>query len=598
MREGEGRRDHGWHRSCSNSPLSDDVRFSVLALDYDGTIAKDGALDPAVRLAIAEVRAQGITVVIVTGRILDELRGFVGDLRFVDAVVAENGAVISFPASGQSALLATPVPQRLVEALRARGVAVDVGQSVIEADARSAAAILAEIQRLELPQVLIFNRGRLMVLPSGVNKAMGLREALRALRLSVHNTIAIGDAENDHDLLDSCELGVAVAWGSEVLKAKADEVLAGAGPPAVADYIRSLAKQPGIPPDQVGRRHVALGQDRSGRAVSLDVRGRNVLIVGDPKSGKSWVAGLLCEQLILQRYSTCVVDPEGDYSGLEALPGVVVLGGIADGPTPRELRAALRYPDVNVVLDLSRMRHAKKWSYIRTLLPVLAGLRRRTGVPHRILLDEAHYFLHETGIAELLDLELAGYTLVTYQPSRLHPDVIAASEATIVTRMTDLREIAAIATACRMPDSCREAIGRLEVGQAALLPSAPEAHGAVTYLALAPRLTSHVRHRQKYLDVPVPRDRAFVFSANAAAMYPAASSLREFVVAVSGRPAGQLEGFLRRGDFSRWVADVFGDNSLATDLRAIEDQFRLGRVSDASDAIVHAVETRYDLAGV
>jgi hydroxymethylpyrimidine pyrophosphatase-like HAD family hydrolase len=571
------------------------VRFSVLALDYDGTIAKDGALDPAVRLAIADVRAHGITVVVVTGRILDELRQFVGDLRFVDAVVAENGAVISFPASGQSALLAAPVPPALIDALRSRGVSIEVGQSVIEADAQSAPAILTEIRRLELPQVLIFNRGRLMVLPSGVNKAMGLREALRYLRLSVHNTIAIGDAENDHDLLESCELGVAVAWGSEALKARADEVLAGAGPGAVAGYIRSLAEQPRIPPDQIGRRHVALGQDRTGQPVSLAVRGRNVLIVGDPKSGKSWVGGLLCEQLILERYSTCVVDPEGDYAGLEALPGVVVLGGSADGPSPRELRVALRYPDVNVVLDLSRMRHAKKWSYIRSLLPALADLRRRTGIPHRILLDEAHYFLHEAGVGQLLDLELAGYTLVTYQPSRLHPDVIAASEATIVTRMTDPREMAAIATSCQMPESCRDVIHRLEVGQAVLLPTAPEAHGASTFLNLAPRLTSHVRHRQKYLDVPVPRDRAFVFSTNAAAVYPLASSLREFVVAVGNRPAGQLDGFLRRGDFSRWVADVFGDNALAADLRAIEDQFRLGRISDVADAIVHAVETRYDL---
>ena len=572
------------------------MRFSVLALDYDGTIATDGVLDPDVRRAIADVRVHGITVVIVTGRILDDLRRFVGDLRFVDAVVAENGAVISFPATGQSALLGSPVPPALVEAIRKHGIPADVGQSVIEADAQSAAAILKEIQRLELPQVLIFNRGRLMVLPSGVNKAMGLREALRSLRLSVHNTIAIGDAENDHDLLEACELGIAVGWGSAALKMRADEVLEGAGPSSVAPYIRSIAEQPRIPPDRIGRRHVALGQAPSGQPVALAVRGRNVLIVGDPKSGKSWVAGLLCEQLILQRYSTCVVDPEGDYSGLDALPGVVVLGGSADGPSPRELRVALRYPDVNVVLDLSRMRHAKKWTYIRALLPALADLRRRTGVPHRILLDEAHYFLHEAGVAQLLDLEFAGYTLVTYQPSQLHPDVMAASEATIVTRLTDPREIGALAAACHWPTSCQEAIGRLELGQAALLPTAPEAHGAMTLVNLAPRLTSHIRHREKYLDVPVPRDRAFVFSKDASSIYPRASSLREFVVAVGSRPAEQLESFLQRGDFSRWIADVFGDNALAADLRAIEDQYRLGRVSDVADAIVHAVETRYDLA--
>ncbi|HYN06755.1 MAG TPA: HAD family hydrolase [Vicinamibacterales bacterium] len=191
------------------------MRFSVLALDYDGTIATGGVLDPDVRRAIADVRARAITVVMVTGRILDDLRQFVGDLRFVDAVVAENGAVITFPESGRSALLASPVPPALVDALRKSAISIDVGQSVIEADARWAAAILAEVQRLELPQVLIFNRGRLMVLPSGVNKAMGLREALRSLRLSVHNTIAIGDAENDHDLLEACELGIAVGWGKQ-----------------------------------------------------------------------------------------------------------------------------------------------------------------------------------------------------------------------------------------------------------------------------------------------------------------------------------------------------------------------------------------------
>lgn len=44
------------------------MKFSVLALDYDGTIAQGGVLDPEVRAAIADVRAQGIAVVIVSGR--------------------------------------------------------------------------------------------------------------------------------------------------------------------------------------------------------------------------------------------------------------------------------------------------------------------------------------------------------------------------------------------------------------------------------------------------------------------------------------------------------------------------------------------------
>jgi hypothetical protein len=85
------------------------MKFSVLALDYDGTIAREGVLDPEVKAAIAEVRAKGITVIIVSGRILSDLKQAVGDLGFVDAVVAENGAVLCF-SNDHSRLLGHPPP--------------------------------------------------------------------------------------------------------------------------------------------------------------------------------------------------------------------------------------------------------------------------------------------------------------------------------------------------------------------------------------------------------------------------------------------------------------------------------------------------------
>ena len=168
---------------------------------------------------------------------------------------------------------------------------------------------LDAIHGLEVPYVLMFNRGRLMALPTGVNKANGFREALRTLRLSPHNAIAIGDAENDFDLLEVCELGVAAGWGSRPLQQAADEILQGEGPKAVAEYIRQLAAATRLTPDRVGRRRLIIGNDDQGRAVSFAVRGRNLLVAGDPKSGKSWVAGLLCEQLIQLRYSICIIDP-------------------------------------------------------------------------------------------------------------------------------------------------------------------------------------------------------------------------------------------------------------------------------------------------
>src|SRR5271157_1171144 len=184
------------------------MKFSVLALDYDGTIAREGVLDPEVRAAIAEVRAQGITVVIVSGRTLSDLQRVAGDLGFVDAVIAENGAVLRFR-NGYSQPLGQPPPEIFLAELKRRGIAFSTGQCIVEADASFAQSILAVIRELELPLVLLFNRSRLMVLPQSISKATGLRAALRAFRLSAHNAIGIGDAENDHDLLMACELGVA-----------------------------------------------------------------------------------------------------------------------------------------------------------------------------------------------------------------------------------------------------------------------------------------------------------------------------------------------------------------------------------------------------
>ena len=83
------------------------MRFLTIALDYDGTIARNDQLDSRVREAIAELRAQNIVVLIVTGRILEDLRRVAGDLHFVDGVVAENGAVLEFTDSGYSRVLGT-----------------------------------------------------------------------------------------------------------------------------------------------------------------------------------------------------------------------------------------------------------------------------------------------------------------------------------------------------------------------------------------------------------------------------------------------------------------------------------------------------------
>ncbi len=574
------------------------MKFRALALDYDGTIAQDGILNPDVKAAILTAKQRGIAVVLVTGRILSDLVRVAGDISFLDAVVAENGAVLSFP-SGFSRLIGQSPPQNFVEELRRRQIDFTAGQCIVEADAVSAPRILSVVRELELPLLLLFNRGRLMVLPQGVSKGIGLRAALSALRISVHNAIAIGDAENDHDLLATCEIGVAVGWGSPALKQRADEVLEGTGPSAVAGYIRRISEELRLPPERMARHRLNLGTTEDGRPLSIAVRGRNVLIAGEVQSGKSWVAGLTCEQLILQGYSVCVIDPEGDYRTLESLPGVVVFGGDDPPPELPDLARALRHPEMSAIVDLSRAAHAEKIDYLYTLLPMLAALRRTTGLPHRIVIDEAHYFLHEPNIKELLDFNLGAYTLVTYRLSDLHPAVRKAVEVIVVKRITDPREVEALIAMTGNPSvksEWKKVLGELTVNQAAILPGSDEAEGRMRRFELLPRLTSHVRHKAKYLDIQLVEEQAFVFTEGGEPIGLSVSTLRRFVSALRTIPKRVLEGHARRGDFSRWFADVFHDHLLASDVRKIEQRIRLGHNHNLADSLARAISARYEFS--
>ncbi len=570
------------------------MKLAVLALDYDGTITdREGRLDDSVRAAIRDLRSGGIAVLIVTGRRLEHLREGVGDLRIVDAVVAENGALIVFPLTGRTLFLGHPPSKALVDELATLGVPFLTGECVVELEAKYAQKALTAIRRLELPLVLEFNRDRLMILPQSVSKGVGLREALTSLRLSVHNAVAIGNAENDHEMLAAAEIGAAVGWGSGALKQMADEVVAGDGAPAVAAYIRQVAARPRLASTSPMRRPLLLGRDDSGKTISLRIGGRNLLVVGDPRSGKSWIAGLLLEQLIIQRYSVCVIDPEGDYRGLETLPGVILFGGDDPPPRPRELMQALRNADFSTVIDLSKLPFEQKREYVPQLLTMLNTVRRQTGLPHRIMLDEAHYFLDETNVDQLLDTELGGYALVTYRLSQLPSHIVNAEDVVIVTRHTDQHEVEALKALRPPADNTVDwtaALGNLRLEDAVLLPGAEEA-GPLRF-QIAPRITFHVRHQHKYLDVPVSERHAFLFRQDGKTM-ARARSFRELSEVLGKAAPDLLVEHLCNGDLSRWIRDVFGDRPLAAQVREVERRYALQPTADVNDELLRLIRERY-----
>jgi hydroxymethylpyrimidine pyrophosphatase-like HAD family hydrolase len=175
------------------------MRYHALACDYDGTIATGGRVDEATAAALQRLRASGRKLILVTGRRLDDLERVFPDLGQFDAVVAENGALLYMPADRDARVLAEPPPEAFLQALRARGVEpLAAGRVVVGTWRPNETVVLEVIRTLGLELQLIFNKGAVMVLPSGVNKATGLERALGELGLSPRNAVGVGDAENDH----------------------------------------------------------------------------------------------------------------------------------------------------------------------------------------------------------------------------------------------------------------------------------------------------------------------------------------------------------------------------------------------------------------
>ncbi len=465
------------------------MKLAAVALDYDGTIAVEGAMDPGVRDAIGQLRRQGIAVVLATGRRLSDLGRVAGDLECFTAIAAENGAVLYFPESQRQTVVGHVPAPRLIEGMRGLNIEFAIGESVVETDGIHAASVLRLVHTLELPVMLAFNRGRLMLLPPGISKSSGLGRVLSTLRLSIHNAIGIGDAENDHDLLDACEVGVAVEWGSAALRAVADDVIQGSGPPAIAPYLRGLARQQRLPASLLGRHRLLLGHEHNGRPVQMAIRGRTVIIAGEPGSGKSWLAGLQCEQLILRGYSLCIFDPDGDYLSLETLPGVLVMGRSGPPPRARDLREVLRIPPVSIVIDLSRLSHHEIDRYLHEILPALADMRRQSGLPHTILLDEAHDYLIAPEGRRLIDADLSGYILVTYRISGIDEEVRSDEDLVLIaTHETDELEQQTLREMCEsagivVPEGLFDDLGPCE---AVLLAGAQESHGRVQRFQIGP----------------------------------------------------------------------------------------------------------------
>lgn len=217
------------------------MRYLALCCDYDGTLAEDGRVSDATYEALQRLRSSGRKLILVTGRMLEDLQTVCRRLELFERVVLENGALLFNPATLEGRLLCEGPPDIFAQTLRERGVQpLSVGRAIVGASRPHATSIRRTIRELGLELRVAFNKNALMVLPTGVDKASGLDVALEELSLCQHNAVGIGDAENDLALLAACAIGVAVENAVPQLKAAADLVTANACGAGVVELIEEL----------------------------------------------------------------------------------------------------------------------------------------------------------------------------------------------------------------------------------------------------------------------------------------------------------------------------------------------------------------------
>lgn len=217
------------------------MRYLALATDYDGTLATDGQVNESTLAALKRLQESGRKLIMVTGRQLDELCQVFPQVDWFDCVVAENGALLYWPASREEQLLGNRPPEAFIQTLQERKVdPLSVGRVIVATWKPNETIVLEAIRDLGLELQVIFNKDAVMILPSGINKAAGLSAALNKMGLSPHNVVGVGDAENDHAFLDVCGFSVAVANALPMLKERVDSVTSGSRGAGVTELIEEL----------------------------------------------------------------------------------------------------------------------------------------------------------------------------------------------------------------------------------------------------------------------------------------------------------------------------------------------------------------------
>ncbi|HBI63758.1 MAG TPA: hypothetical protein DDX51_01380 [Clostridiales bacterium] len=242
--------------------------YRLIALDLDGTVlTSDVDILPSTAEAVAYARSRGVKVIVCTGRIVGEAAVFAKEIGASSLLISAGGAAISDVRNARNVkewAMPWDIGAQVVEAVQNRPVTVMIyvgdrlylnpySDEILSNTKRTEGFwaskvvlpdVAAAIREHKFPVSKVFARGETEVLaealgeinllpgihitrsaennfevmPKGVNKGLALRELAHVMGISLDQIMAIGDSDNDTDMLKIVGMPVVMGNGDDAVK--------------------------------------------------------------------------------------------------------------------------------------------------------------------------------------------------------------------------------------------------------------------------------------------------------------------------------------------------------------------------------------------
>ncbi len=231
--------------------------------------------------------------------------------------------------------------------------------------------------------------------------------------------------------------------------------------------------------------------------------------------------------------------------------------------------------------------------YFNRLIRALSELRSRTGRPHWVIVDEAHYAapLDWKPAEQWNQAELKAVMFITAFHDRVSKVVLEGVDWIVSIADNPLEAIHAI---CGIMQRPQPEIHAAEDG---------EEHRAIAWRVVEnrmqwfKRMTTELdaqRHRHSLFEGEMEEAHQFVFRGANNQFNLRAANLKRFIELASGLDDETWNFHLERNDYSSWIEHTIKDYDLAAEVKRIET--RKGNESQSTrEAVIETIKVRFEV---